>query len=601
MAGGKALRPRIFTYNALCPPGWENHKIKLEPTVDSADAVDRPELQVPELRAEAAGPAELRPRRVAEWLANLPYSDPLEAAPRLHQALYTLNRVPLVPANRWELLGLYAEPVGALGDALQSIFASLPLPLSGRAREAARWQRALKGEMAVGYKRLLYDATGEGAGAEWTARAAGYAIHRLGAWLCAHYQVYLPAPSGLWRELHRIYAYAETLVLDLQSIPDPESGRGPTSVNALYQRVLLLGACNPYGLALGDAAKVERLLSNRPVAARVAPAREEGAPEGRFLVNLRTDLPPLPWPRDDLPEARDHLRMLDASAVAADLRGLAGQLEEGTVPPALKRITEYLGSGYLDLLHRVRRAWGVEVRRRSSRVQRREPVSVCVGLNAAHYMLNGQRPFVPPQLDAPPGGSTYLDLDDWMGTDLRPGDLFSTETWRNVGAYQVFRWHTRDEGAGGMCLAAEGEVQARLRVGDLLLLRLGDDEHWRAGAVRWLKCTLEGDRLELGVQLLGPRARPVAVRSRPPAGGTAAFHPGLLLPAGQGAGQTPQLAIPRGVYQPGRPLQMVEGGDAAVELEVLEVLERTGAFERLAFDAARSSSPDPRDGSPAGG
>jgi hypothetical protein len=276
-----------------------------------------------------------------------------------------------------------------------------------------------------------------------------------------------------------------------------------------------------------------------------------------------------------------------------------------------------IDAGYEDLLRRMGRQWGITIRRQSTRNRVDDMVSVCVGIRATHYFINGEQPFVAPDEeyveasgevaqaeDDPP--SVYVDLDalaeeqadagDEAGADAAPqsaggasvppartsSEIFHTETWHAKESYQVYRWQTRDESAGGLALEREGEFEIRLRVGDLLAVRQDTGSNWRVAVVRWLKSATT-DYVEIGVQLLAPEVRPAAIRQEFGKVTSHRFTPALLLPANEHLRLPDTLIVPRGTYQEGGTLTLMNGHSAPSVITPLELLDRTGGFEHISY------------------
>ena len=154
---------------------------------------------------------ETEPKEAGAWLAALPLADSVQAAQQIYQALFTLNRMPLEADDRLVLMELYRKPVAAVAAGLQPHFARLTLPLKPRLKQLADFLCQLHMEMAHGYKHVLKAGLDERK--PWESDAFLLALERairyLGEVLLRSYQVYMPAPPGVWKEIHGFYRYAE--------------------------------------------------------------------------------------------------------------------------------------------------------------------------------------------------------------------------------------------------------------------------------------------------------------------------------------------------------------------------------------------------------
>ncbi len=572
-------------------------------------------------RKEAAGAAEVRPKRVQAWLDGLPLTNATESVRQIYQALHALNRVTLDAHNRLEIMELYRRPLAFLFESLQSNFTGLALPLVARSKQLADFLETLQKEMAIGYKTAIHDvltagpATGKGRPVMPLALAR--AIEHLGRELLIAYQVYTPCPQGVWREIHQLYRYAEQNAVHATPLEthNADGETVQTTVTKAYQQVLLLGITNPYALLQGECRRVYAFLSHWPGQASITHEPTVADPAGHFLVNLNADGPPAPFPRASAPAGEDHLRILNAIEVVREVHMLMRRMERGETPKVLAHYVSCIDTSCVDLLRRLGRLWGMSIRRQSTRTPKREPVSICTGINATHHFVSGEQPFLPPDLDgeSEPAASAattqeydvvddqedYIDLDNppeaaegesdladrWKegiaAPVLKPADIFRLETWQAKDEYEVYRWQTKDESAGGLALERRGEFKTRLRVGDVVGIRYGALHDWRVGVVRWLRSP-ETDFVEIGVQMLAPSARPVAVRRAPSAADNQPpFMRALLLPANDALRQPESLITPRGTYQPESALYLANGERIPRLVYPLQLLDRTGSFEHL--------------------
>jgi hypothetical protein len=575
---------------------------------------DRLSLRVPEMRTDVGRSAEVRPKRLEEWLSSLPLTDPVEAAGQIGRALFAQNRVPLDPENRLELMEVYREPVAIVRSGLQAMYTGQAFPLSPKHSALVELQRRLDTEMAAGYKQVVTTALAEPAPPKGLpmAMVVARAIEALGRVLSGVYMAYMPSPPGVWREVNQLYFFAENRGLADELVK--EGGGAPggrETVADAYKRVALLGACNPYGLQQGECRRIEEFLSRWPLKVAIRREPEDAQPSGHFLIGSEADTPPIPYTKIERKVDGEHLRVIDAIELVRDVHSLLKQLERGESPKHIGLCEDNcVASVYIDLLRHVGRLWGLSIRRQSRRTPRRDEVSVCVGLQASHYFINGHRPFNPPaasepapqhlteaRVDAAPA-SAYIDLDDiehgsgeqsgleadssggWPETGSMP---FKTELWQTEDEYQVFQWETKDESAGGVALMRRGEFDVRVRVGDLIALRFEQGDSWRVGVVRWLK-TDSAESAEIGVQLLAPDVRPAAVCRLPSElDPRPRFEPALLLPANVPLRRPEMLVVSRGLHRAGTNLTLVNGDSQPREVRPVQIVDSTGSFEQLLF------------------
>jgi hypothetical protein len=112
-------------------------------------------LSLPSLEAHPANPPEIRPAKVAEWLAEASKRDAAMAARLVGDALAATNRVAMGDTRRMELAELYWSTAAALWQPLERHFSRASHPLTGDALEAAKGALTLAAELSTAYKHLL--------------------------------------------------------------------------------------------------------------------------------------------------------------------------------------------------------------------------------------------------------------------------------------------------------------------------------------------------------------------------------------------------------------------------------------------------------------
>jgi hypothetical protein len=567
-------------------------------------------LTVPEKRV-SAWLAETDPRYARAWLDSLPLADPEEAAREIYQSLYTLNRQELDPQPRFDLMELYAPAVSTVSGSLQNHFLHLPFPLPPRKRQLAEFVRQIHMEMAYGYKGCLNHL--DRIRLPWNRRhiapvASERAMRYLGEVLAASYQAYMPYPQGVWREIHTLYRYAEARGFDSEPVNGAREPAAGTTIRQRYLQTLLLGLTGPYRLAQGEGAQIAQFLAHWADKAVVQRELNVANPVGHFLVDLDADAPPAPYPRESRLATNDSLRVLNTIELVRQVHHFLGRLQKGEAARNLGLGVDCLDAACLDLLRRLVRAWALVPRRQHSRLKRRSSVFLCAGLGAVHFFANGQKPFHLPieiaagsssdrprsllaNLDAAPPGDgeeadqIYIALDEPDAVadstaDAQSGLALMTspsESWR------VDRWRVRDLSPNGLLLARSGEAMTHVRVGDPLgIQRMGDVSHWSIGVVRWMK-SVDASSHEMGVELLAPHGKPVALWPANAHGVRDSQALALLLPAVETMPRPTTLLVARGVYQPDLIFYLYDAAGPAQRVRLLKQLERTGAYEQVLF------------------
>lgn len=538
-----------------------------------------PILSLPAERV-SAWVVETDPAETQAWLSTLPLTDSVQTAQQLYQALFTLNRMALDSDDRLLLMELYRKPVAAVSAGLQTHFARLALPLKPRLKQLADFLCQLHMEMAYGYKHVVR--AGLSARKPYESEVFLFAMERairyLGEVLLRSYQIYTPAPVGVWKEIHSYYRYTElhNCATDLFAIEGVEEG---ATITGSYLQTLMLALCGPYQLPQNECLQVNAFLNRWAHKASIGPVKLSTDPVGHFLIDFDSDHPAAPFPRDVPLHAAPNLRSLNAVELARVVHDFSKQLQKGVAPNTLGLGFECIGTSCSDTLKRMLRFWGLAGPRQFSRRRSQQPLALCVGLNAVHFFASGQQPFTLSQIHAgtidnaasvPDRAELEAEQREERSVIAPLPELFRIDS----------RWQVRDESAAGLSLTRSGDLGVPIRVGDLLGIQNSVLQQWRIGVVRWVK-SADAQHVEMGVEMLAPRVIAVAVR---PAGvKDAAFTQALLLPSIEVLHQPASLLLARGSSLPGEDLELVEGDQDARRVRILNTLERSAGFAQVVF------------------
>ncbi len=551
---------------------------------------------------------ETQPKEARAWLNSLPLADDGDSARDIYQALYTLNRLEVAPQNRLELMELYQAPVATVSSVLGSQFRGLALPLAAELRQLAELIRQLKMEMAIGYKCAINDL--QAARLSRSRRQSWIVASERAMWylsevLLDSYQIYMPPPPGVWREIHALYRLAEEQdrLTDAIELAD-EGDTRQTTIYERYRQIVLLGLCNPYQLAQTECALVSAFLQRRSEQAVVSKRLDVADPAGQFLIDLSRDMPPALFPvrRQVRPSA--DLRVLNTIELARVVHGLIKRLEQGEAVDALDLSPALRATAWRDMLRRMIKFWGLPPKRQYARNKIRGHFSLCAGINALHFFGSGRNAFEPPDDNEQPElqeqdeatdksaqahdrnsqGDKAKGAGPQRGTSAVPPRWLAQAGVATPESFPVDRWQLRDESARGLQLSREGGASVQVRIGDLLGIQSPHDAGvWRVGVVRWIKSP-EVKRIDMGVERLAPTMTPAAVK--PVSSGRAAvgrYTQALLLPAIPALRRPPTLLVARGVYEPNCDLHLVTGQEPARTVRPSKLLERTASFDQVAF------------------
>ena len=280
-------------------------------------------------------------------------------------------------------------------------------------------------------------------------------------------------------------------------------------------------------------------------------------------------------------------------------------------------IPEYVPN---DILSHLVDAWGLMKPRAFKRAPASGSVKICMGLRAVHYFLSGGVEFVDQlprtdavlqrevnpfladeqELDVVESNKDVWDdafdlrvripinpnIDDPDRIILQPQHLqkpVSKAKKAEQAAKQSFNFYDTiavDTSPGGYRIRWKEPLPGNVQTGELLGLRDETDPRWCIAVVRWIRQNNQG--AAMGIQLLAPRAIPVAVRVIKKRGGPTDYVRALLLPALQPIDQPAMLITPVVPFQEKNKIHVQRQGIQTTAQLTTSVL-RTESFNQFTF------------------
>ena len=389
----------------------------------------------------------------------------------------------------------------------------------------------------------------------------------------------------------KLICFLESLELTENKLKDTiESGR-TTTVTDMYVRNLLFASCKPNQLNQQDLLYVFNTLEMWAIHATLDAATETSL----IVVDLESNQPPQVNRKF---KASANLRALNAEILCYEAEAFVKEVS--TVLP----VPDFMQP---RLITHLTRAWSEVQPRNFRRINSQGRVRLSLGLRAVHYFLAGAvdfsdqiantdtvlrrevNPFLDVDYESVKGNA---DEDPWsQAHDLKtripenpniedPDSILHRTATQEVRKFEHHELRTLDTSPGGYRLLWEEQMPRNLQVGDLVSLREENDPRWCVAVLRWIGG--EHDQREIGLQLLSPRAIPVAVRLIQKKGNTTGYSRGLLLPGLEAIGQQATIITPRLPFKEGQKVLIHRQGLQGTGL-LEEVLLNTESFNQFSF------------------
>jgi len=507
------------------------------------------------------------------WLERLPRNDLVQCHAEFAAQVQQLARAPLKPSVRLELLELIRETVADIQRSYGKVCWARPVPLD--AADRAIWKNVVGvwRDMAAAYDWLIVDmANGPDEIAVRAHLICQRALRYTGLAISEHNRVYHAVSGDLWRQLHRLYVFAENAGVAMTSVRDPV-GRGEptTTCAATYIHTLLAQLAQPDALTLHQMDLLDRWLDRweRLVILSADPLPESTIPQ--LAVDLAAEKG-IGFARD-LPASG--LRHLDLLPLGKMLRELVASLRQGQTPAdiGLGNLQRTACENFLLLLYIQWCAAGTG--RMDRRVRAERKVMIFPSIPSIHFHLAGQS--ARPSTNR---GDTHA---------LEPRGLRGALALWSEHAGAVETWIIVNQSVSGLLgLCRDPEAGTGVTHAQLLGVRAPGDRNTHLGIVQRLIVDEDG-AIWVGLRLLPGSPQPAAARiAAAPSEKLedAKIERALMLPADATLNSPATVVLPPAWYRANRVIEL--HGDKAQGVRLLALVDRGTNFERATYMTSAS-------------
>jgi len=565
-------------------------------------------LQVPEQTLSTLSFCEPTARHLNNWVSGLPMANIGETARQLYHAAIEFNQLRLTEQSRFELLELVRNPIHYVCNALNRRYLTQSIVLGDNQRKIANLAQALQTHLATGYKIIIKNRLVESQpkSKELLARSIHRCLSDLAPNILRSYQLYLRTPPGIWQEIHGLYQIADSYELNDFRFPDQQNvGDDALSIQELYQRLLLLGSCQPNQLHQRDLTEIYGVLE---LWAGKVSIDEVADDSSTLIVNPHADTGPM-YRHLLKPQSYSDFMGLDtASLVRALHQSLVPPQQGVAAPESSLVIPPSIGSG---LVQHLVQSWGGMKQRTFSRNQTDGSVAVALGLTSVHFRLsNGvgfyrqlynsnikgiQNPFMVAAVAQFDSKDTNADRDRakqdvWdksfdAGHNLIPdvpgmeADIPDFEEEDQKESHPQYSAALINTSPRGYCLGWKGELASTMQTGEIVAIRESGNDRWNLGVIRWIRQAAK-EVTQLGVELIAPNSQPCAVRLLNKTGAHGDYMRGLMVPEIRSIAQPASILVPRVPFQVGHKVGISYQGEED-KFQLIKKIQGASSFNQF--------------------
>lgn len=520
------------------------------------------------------------PKKLQQWIDNLPFANPLGTSQLLNSALSLINRHPEPLKNRLALMRGFLPPFVNL---IKASIKHSKQHTSGKSSKAWNEKQQLTEkittEMAFGFKHILNETEqfqNCSFSVEDQAEIIHYTIECLTLSLMFYFSHYREEPKNIFREIVQLYLLAERLSNSQIEVKSHlHHADSPTNVRLAFKRILLLQLLDPFHLHVGEIWHDYDYLGCWASHARVAKVPNEmDSTNGRFLIDLQGHTKPQAYTLEKVAQGSGGFLLLDTVPLTA----IANKHLQSVTQDPSSDIPGYKANSNVPaamLFRHMLLAWHIQPHRRHERMEKHDWVIAATGINQACHFLKTEKLVSLKNTNSAGSGS---ENDEFEITSVIGGISHTN--------YTTFRLRQINKSASGSALVIHPDEENSLQIGQIIIMQSESplEQPQRGPVVGIIRRMVQKGKnsLEAGVQYI--QGQISAVEIRPVVFGAtqvADFQPSLYLD--RGSEQPGTLFTPHLLYQKNREFVAQFANGEVQRLIANRLLEASHCYERFEF------------------
>jgi len=506
--------------------------------------------------------ADTSPEMIRRWIRALPLADQRATIQLTTDALRDLNNTNMSINQRAHALALFSPLINTLIKRVAQYYEHSRRSFTANTRDHFDNIQAMLNEAVNGYLIIINESpfpsplrthgseqtrynerrVPAGSDTHHLCCALYQAIEHLSQRLLHSYLVYTTPAADVWTEIHRLYYIAETYNIPATPFSFGLNNETPSgkalSIERSYKRILLFSLANPLHLMPHEMTRAYQSLRNWAQQCKIIRSDSPEKLQGRFYIDLESDLPPTHHSLNRLDLELPSLRLLDIAAI----------LPTEKYQRALDQ--------------RLAQALIIRPERLTKRTKADAEITIANGLSACHHQISHEN-------------NRHNITDPLDPIEIKIDSPAATNT---------FSARQKDSSLGGLALRYNNATQY-LPTGALITYRPTIDtlsDGWNIGTVKWSRNNLDKG-YDLGIQCLAEDGAAVMSCTLDEAGNQRELHPSLLTPNVDPFTHPTTLLTPINLYQLGDRLE-IHIEDEQFNVELTHLIDTTWAYAHYRFN-----------------
>lgn len=533
---------------------------------------------------------------ITRWRSRLPMGDTGATSKKLFAILTEMNNCMLDPTIRFEVLELLRPPLQMICQALRKHYINQVSPLNKQKLKVAQLAQTLQMEAASGYKIIIEQVLTKQAkdfDKKKLPMAFFRAMYYLSMVTLRRYQLYSPAPKGVWNEIHALYRLATKEKIHKTNLDSLKNTNSPLCIENCYLHIIILAATNPYQWRQIEQELLFTASDKWIPLAQMRPLKDKDKDKaGVYVVDLNKDLAPSPLSLDKIPETNDCM-VIDLYKITNRLQEIIQELEKDEMKARIKHDGEPEYAVPLTTIKILEKNWQELIIRKNQRFELASPIKAAFGLSTVHFYANHLQEF-----DQNKGLKLAQDKfdnssDDTEDMSLELGTVelqFGIENDEEAKPSNMnYPYHTctiEDVSPAGCCIRWEDEdLYPPMQAGEIVALKseIEANSLWSIGVIRWLKHD-DDKKLKIGIQTLAPHARAGGAQIIKDGEAIGYFLRCLILPEMKSLGFKSTLITPILPFKEGKSINLyTEDGDHLIRASLTKEITATGNFRQFEY------------------